>query len=74
MFGIIQEYIVGALKGNQIILNPNYKNECALKIDDPKVSFRSRKEKEEEVRIYSALFYAKKNAEDKKKTKADKTY
>ncbi len=76
MFGIPPEYIVGALKGKEIIINPkyesNYRNDSAIKLTEVSFSSHNDKEKEEEVRFCSTLFYARKDNEDKKTTKIDK--
>lgn len=78
MFGVPPEYIVGALQDEEIITNPNYdsnyKNDSALKLTEISFNSRSKKEKEEEVRVCSTLFYAKKDSEDKKSIKVDKSY
>lgn len=78
MFGIPPEYIVGALKGKEIIINPkyesNYRNDSAIKLTEVSFSSHNDKEKEEEVRFCSTLFYARKDNEDKKTTKIDKNY
>ena len=71
-FGIPPKYIVGAFQNEKIITNPNYdynyNNQYAIEIDDSKSKFLDKKTKEENVRICSTLFYAKKDSEDKKFT------
>lgn len=75
-FGIPTKYIVGAFQNGKVITNPNYdpnyKNKYAIEIDDAKSNFLDQRAKEENARICSTLFYAKKDSEDKKSIKVDK--
>ncbi|MDD6244999.1 MAG: hypothetical protein PUB03_05005 [bacterium] len=77
-FGIPSKYIVGAFQNGKVITNPNYdpnyKNKYAIEIDDAKSNFLDQRAKEENARICSTLFYAKKDSEDKKSTNIDKSY